>query len=166
MKKLTLFLVVFACTLALNAQQAKQSQASPKSGSQPADPWAGTWKLNLAKSKFHGPAPKEETIKIEAGGANAVKYAVTGTGTDGKQYTETYDGKPDAAAPLMFNGQEIGKITYHSISSHKTAAEGQMADGASVTEDITLAANGKSFTVKAHTKDAKSEYDQIMVFTK
>jgi len=166
MKKLALFLVVFACALAVNAQQARQSQTSSKSGSQPADSWAGTWKLNLAKSKFHGPAPKEETIKIEAGGANAVKYAVTGTGADGKQYTETYDGKPDAAAPLKVNGQEVGKVTYHRISSHKTAAEGQMADGSSVTEDITLAANGKSFTVKAHTRDAKGEHDQILVFTK
>lgn len=166
MKRLAFFLLVFACALTLYAQQVKQSQTSSKSGSQPADPWAGTWKLNLAKSKFHGPAPKEETIKIDAGHDNAVKYTVTGTGADGKQYTEAYDGKPDAAAPLMFNGQAIGKITYHRISSHKTATEGQMGDGASVTEDITLAANGKSFTIKAHTKDAKVEYDQIVVFAK
>lgn len=165
MKKLGLFLLVIAGVLALNAQQTKPGKAAPGK-TQEADLWVGEWKLNLAKSKFHRPAPRQETIKIEAGSAEAVKYTVSGTSADGKTYTETYDGKPGVEAPLMRDGQPIGKITYHRISARKTAAEAQMADGSSVTEDITLAANGKSFTARAHIKDAQGEHDEIVVFTR
>ncbi len=36
---------------------------------QGADPRVGTWQLNVAKSKFSpGPAPKSQTLKIEAAG--------------------------------------------------------------------------------------------------
>jgi hypothetical protein len=35
----------------------------------------GTWKLNLAKSKFDpGPPPKTFTVKIETSGSNGQKY--------------------------------------------------------------------------------------------
>jgi hypothetical protein len=40
-----------------------------------ADNNVGTWKLNLAKSKYSpGPAPKSQTLKIEAWGEDGVKY--------------------------------------------------------------------------------------------
>lgn len=156
MRKTALFLLVLTCAWALTAQEKKQQK----------DPWAGTWKLDLAKSKFHGSAPKEETIKIDVADATAVKFTVTGTTVDGKNFTETYSGKPDSPGPLMRDGQEIGKVTYHRISATKSSAEGQMGDGATFTEDITLAPNGKSFTIKAHVKSAQGEYDQTAVFSR
>ena len=61
------------------------------------DPMLGTWKLNLAKSKWSpGPPPKSGTLKRVAAG-NAVK--VTNDGVDGQgkamhwEYTANYDGK-------------------------------------------------------------------------
>ncbi len=45
--------------------------AASLASSQAVDPWIGTWKLNLEKSKFSpGPPPKSTTLKIEpvAGG--------------------------------------------------------------------------------------------------
>jgi len=61
------------------------------------DPHVGTWKLNVAKSKYSpGPAPKEVTMKIEAKGAGT---HLTQTGTDGAgkpikvEFTANYDGK-------------------------------------------------------------------------
>ena len=58
---------------------------------------SGTWKLNLAKSKFSpGPAPKSSTvtIKIENG---TETYTSEGTNADGKpnnmSFTATMDGK-------------------------------------------------------------------------
>jgi len=57
----------------------------------------GTWKLNLAKSKFNqGPAPKRVTIKTEAAGAG-IKTIVDGVSDDGtvrhSESTANYDGK-------------------------------------------------------------------------
>ena len=50
-----------------------------------ADNNVGTWKLNLAKSKYSpGPAPKSQTLKIEAWGDDGV-IASGGWGRCGRQ---------------------------------------------------------------------------------
>lgn len=49
------------------------------------EPFAGTWKLNLAKSKFPaGTAPKEETFVIREIAGGQVEQTTNGTATDGK----------------------------------------------------------------------------------
>jgi len=63
----------------------------------PADPHVGTWKLNVAKSKYSpGPAPKEVTMKIEAKGAG-IHLTQTGIDAAGKpikiEFSANYDGK-------------------------------------------------------------------------
>jgi hypothetical protein len=63
----------------------------------PADPHVGTWKLNVAKSKYSpGPAPKEVTMKIEAKGAG-IHLTQTGFDAAGKpikiEFSANYDGK-------------------------------------------------------------------------
>jgi len=68
------------------------------------DPWVGDWKMDVSKSNFPTPGPKEETLTIAAADATAVKYSTKGTGPDGVPYTESYDGKPDGKAyPLTKN---------------------------------------------------------------
>ena len=62
-----------------------------------ADPSLGTWKLNVAKSKFTpGPAPKSGTVTYEAVG-DAVKRTGEQIAADGKKsrftYTAKFDGK-------------------------------------------------------------------------
>jgi hypothetical protein len=62
------------------------------------DPFIGTWKLNVAKSKYVNapPAPKSETRTVEAQGAGA-KISLDGIDVDGSRiaysYTTNYDGK-------------------------------------------------------------------------
>ena len=61
------------------------------------DPQVGTWKLNVAKSKFvPGPVPTTATTMIEAVGAGT-KVVVDQTLADGKpshwEFTTNYDGK-------------------------------------------------------------------------
>src|SRR6266487_1333301 len=63
-----------------------------------ADNNVGTWKLNLTKSKYSpGPAPKSQTLKIEAWGDDGVKYTADGVDPDGKpthaEFQAKYDGK-------------------------------------------------------------------------
>src|SRR5215470_17760684 len=70
---------------------------SPLSGFTQTDPFIGTWKLNLAKSKYSpGPSPKSQTVTHEAVG-QGVKFTAKGTDAEGKpidfQFTANYDGK-------------------------------------------------------------------------
>src|SRR5438128_1274301 len=62
------------------------------------NPTIGTWKLNVAKSKYNpGPPPKNQTIAIEARGADGQKATADGVLADGSRvaysYTANYDGK-------------------------------------------------------------------------
>jgi hypothetical protein len=64
---------------------------------QAADNQAGTWKLNVAKSKYSpGPAPKEGTLTIESQ-ADGLKFTIHGTDAEGKtvhmEFSPKYDGK-------------------------------------------------------------------------
>lgn len=82
-KRIALLVAVFSISLSVFAAD---------------DPFVGTWKLNLAKSKYSpGPPPKSNTYKFEAAGANGVKLTADGVGSRGepnhREYTANYDGK-------------------------------------------------------------------------
>lgn len=168
MKRGFVLLVVLACALTLSAQKKDKSKAAGgnKASSANADLWAGTWKLNPAKSKLLGPAGGDVTIKIDSADAKSVKYTVTETDASGNSHTESYDGKPGVESALTRDGQEAGKITYHRISARHSTAKEAMGDGSTATEHITLAPDGKSFTVKAQIKDSKGMHQQTEVFEK
>jgi hypothetical protein len=58
----------------------------------------GTWKMNVAQSKFSpGPAPKSSTVTFKATGPG-VSAVIDGVGPDGTkvhwEYTANFDGKP------------------------------------------------------------------------
>ena len=61
-----------------------------------ADPFVGTWKLNLAKSKVSDPSmmPKSEILKNVAQG-DSIKTTVDGVDAKGKTYHQEYSGKWD-----------------------------------------------------------------------
>lgn len=156
-KRLALAVLLFAFTVAF-AQDKKAAQA---------DPWVGNWKLDTSKSKFHNPGPKEETLTVDAANNDAVKYSMKGTAPDGSPYTEAYEGKPDGSPyPLTRNGQEVAKISYHRNSDHNSSGKATVVDGSTFTEDVTLAKNGKTITVKQHHKTKDGEYDDVIVFAK
>ncbi len=124
-----------------------------------ADVYTGTWKLNVAKSKFSpGPAPKVVNVLITEKGTD---LAVSATGTDGAdkpiatKYTFpmkggpiTYaDGAPPTGAKVIL--RRPNPNTIEGVSS---------LDGKETASAVTvLAADGKSFTrtVKSTTPDGK-----------
>jgi len=134
--------------------------------SQKADPWAGNFKLDTAKSKFSGsPAPKEETVAVDSANKDSVKYTITGTDHDGKTYTISYDGKVGTASPATMDGKEIEQITYQMPSSHEFTGQAKGSDGSSGTSTVTLSKDGKTITVREHSKDAKGAvHQQTMVY--
>ena len=144
---------------ALAFTQAKKAPA--------ADPWVGEWKLDTAKSKFHGPAPKEETLTVDSATKDSVKYSTKGTAADGSAYTEAYDGKADGKEyPLTRDGKEAAKVSYHKNSDHKSTGKGTIADGSTFTEVATVANDGKTLTIKQHFTTKGGEWDDLIVFHK
>jgi hypothetical protein len=60
------------------------------------DPMLGSWKLNVAKSKFSpGPALQAETNQVEPYGGNGIKLTAQITRADGTNVTESYAGTFD-----------------------------------------------------------------------
>ena len=63
---------------------------------QNAEPLSGTWELDLAKSKFSGPAPKSQTRTYDVAG-DSVKLTSKGISPEGKptavQFNARFDGK-------------------------------------------------------------------------
>jgi hypothetical protein len=161
-RRLCFVALLFCCSLAF-AQAATKAPA-PAPAPTP-DPWAGKFKLDIAHSKFHGPAPKEETLTVDAANRSAVKYSTKGTGADGAPYTESFDGKPDGKEySLLRNGQPVARISYHRNTPHNSTGKGATADGAIFTENVTLSNDGKTITVKQHFTAKDGEFDQVVVF--
>jgi hypothetical protein len=90
--------VVWALTLAVLSTVSLRGQSqSPAQAKFKGDPWMGTWKVNLARSKYEpGPAPTSNTIKHEPweGGLRAITDTLDARGRAGHtEWTGKYDGK-------------------------------------------------------------------------
>ena len=130
-----------------------------------ADGWIGTWKLDLAKSKFKpGPAPKSQTIKFEAT-ADGIKLTTDGVEADGKAaqggYTAKFDGTetPFSGNPLADSASPKRVEANHYVNTWKK--DGKVT----VTTDVTVSKDGKTLTVVQKGKTAKGEVmDNVEVF--
>jgi len=122
-----------------------------------ADNWIGTWKLNVAKSKYTpGPGPKSQTLKFEASpvGITLTAEGVNAEGAATKSsYTSKFDGKdvawagnPDAdmAAP-----KRVDDNTY--TNTWKRGGKAVM------TAKVVVSKDGKTLTVNQTGKNAKGE---------
>lgn len=128
---------------------------------------AGTWKLNLAKSKFSpGPAPKSMSITYTPSG-DAMKIVVDVTPATGAaqhwEMTPVYDGKD---YPVTGN-PDADTIMAKRIDDHK--GESTLKKGGKVVavNTRTLSADGKTLTIesKGTTADGKPRHD-VQVFEK
>lgn len=124
-------------------------------------PFVGTWKLNVAKSKFEGtPAPKSLTRTVTAEG-NALKYAFEGEAADGSKisygFTAKLDGSDSAVTGTgMQGGADTVALT--KVSAHKITGVTKK-DGKKIgTALVDISMDGKTITVKTtgQTADGKA----------
>jgi hypothetical protein len=122
----------------------------------------GTWKLNLAKSKFSpGPAPKSMTVTYSAAGADGMKIVVDLTpGTGAAQHwemTATYDGKesPVKGNP---NADTISAKRINDLTTESTFRKGGKVTSVN---HRALSADGKTLTItsKGVTEEGKPRND-------
>lgn len=132
-----------------------------------AEPAAGTWTLNLEKSKFvPGPAPQSQT-RTYADTADGTALTYTGVAADGSavsgQSTFKYDGKD---YPIT------GSADYDALSlkriNRSTVKSLQKKDGKVVGTTIrTISAHGKVLTLDSRGKSASGKsYHYIAVYDK
>ena len=133
-----------------------------------ADSNIGTWKMNVAKSKFSpGPAPKSQTLKIEAWGPDGVKYTADGVDADGKalhwEMQAKYDGK---FVPFKGN-PDADMLAYKRIDANTVEATTTLNGKPSQTTTIVVSADGKTRTLTQTGKDAKGQtVNNVVVYEK
>lgn len=137
----------------------------------PADnPFLGTWKLNVAQSKFEGaPAPRSQTRTVAQQG-NGVKYSFAGVAADGTpiafSFVTYYDG---TEAAITGTGAPAGadSVTLKRVNSHKV--EGTLHKGGKDVGKVVaeVSKDGKVATVKGKGKTADGkEYSSESVYEK
>jgi hypothetical protein len=124
------------------------------------NPFVGTWKLNLAKSKFvNVPAPKSETRTVAAQGDGAsVKYE--GVAADGSRiafgYTTNYDGKESKISGVGApNGADTIVVTR--VDANTTTAIAKKAGKVVLTPRVVVSPDGKFLT---NTQDGINQQGQ------
>jgi hypothetical protein len=113
-----------------------------------ADNNVGTWQLNVGKSSYSpGPAPKSQTLKIDAWGDNGVTYVADGVGADGKpthtEFQAKYDGKD-----YPFKGNpDADKLSYKRIDANTLEATTTLKGKNTTAVKVVVSADGKTRTV-------------------
>ena len=134
------------------------------------NPFVGTWKLNVAKSKYSpGPAPKSTTRTVEAQGSGE-KVTNEGTAADGSHisysYTLTYDGKD---SPVSGTGPASGfdSINLKRIDANTTEGTTKKAGKVLTTTRAVVSKDGKVLTITAKGTNAKGQaLSNVLVYDK
>jgi len=127
----------------------------------------GTWKLNLAKSKYHqGQAPKSTTLVYEAAG-EGIKVTVDQVPADGPAIhyavTANYDGKD---VPVVGN-PNADMVARTRVNATTTKLVNKKDGNILSTATLVVSADGKTLTITTTGKDTKGQtIDNVAVYDK
>ena len=134
---------------------------------QAGDPAAGTWELNVAKSKFiNVPIPKSQTRTYEVSGE---QEKMIGKGIDAKgnetlfEFTANRDGKD-----YPYKGSQIyDSISYKTVDARTVSYTTKKAGKLVTNGTRVVSADGKEMTISGKGTDAQGQpFEAIMVFDK
>ena len=137
-------------------------------GAVPADSNIGTWKLNVAKSKFSpGPAPKSQTLKIEAWGADGVKFTSDGVGGDGAATHFEFQAKYDGKDVAVKGNPDFDTLAYTRVDANTISITSKLKGKVTGTGKAVVSADGKTRTVTTTGVNAKGEKtNNVQVYDK
>jgi hypothetical protein len=131
-----------------------------------ADPFAGTWKLNVAKSKFSSPAPKSEiiTIAVRKNGSTWTFDTVDADGMSSHmEWSGIYDGKdhPVTGDP---NGDTAAT---RKIDANTIISVGKKGEKTVDNMQIVVSQDGKTMTLNQKVKNQqRQDINNTCVFDK
>jgi hypothetical protein len=132
------------------------------------DARVGTWKLNVAKSKYDpGPAPQSQTLKVEAVGKGE-KVTSEVTAADGKKTTTTYTANFDGKDyPLTGSALGADKVSLKRIDARTTERMDKKDGKVVVTIKRVVSADGKTMTATVKGTNAEGKpVNNVAVFEK
>jgi hypothetical protein len=131
------------------------------------DPRIGTWKPNVAKSKYSpGPPPQSQTLKVEPSGQGekVTSEVVNADGTSTTtQYTANFDGKeyPLTGSPIA------NMVSLKRIDARTTERTDKKGGTVAQTIRRVVSADGKTMNVTVKGKNAQGqEVSNAVVFEK
>lgn len=133
----------------------------------PADPFDGTWELNVKASKFSpGPGPKSQT-RVYVSDGKTVKMTSKGVDGEGKptnvEYTASYDGKDHA----MTGNPNADTISLKRVDEYTADSTLKKAGKVIMTGTRVISKDGKVMTITSTGKNLKGEdVNNTMVFDK
>jgi hypothetical protein len=132
------------------------------------DPMLGSWKLNVAKSKFgSGPAIKEETNQVEPFGGNGIKLTAQITRADGTKVTESYAGPFDGKEFSVGGDPNVDTAYLKRIDANTMERINKKAGKPTTTMKYVVSRDGKTKTVTITGTTAKGEpVNTVLVFEK
>jgi hypothetical protein len=132
------------------------------------NPLVGTWKLNVAKSKYNpGPAPKSMTRTVQPDG-DKVKYTFEGVAADGSalsySFAVAYDGKDYPITGSAPGGADT--ISFKPSNSETTSATLKKAGQPVLNTKTVVSESGKITTITQTSPDGKNSTNNIIIFEK
>jgi hypothetical protein len=118
---------------------------------QSADPWIGTWRLNLAKSKFSpGPAPTSSTLKVEAVSGGAQKHTFDGANAQGQathsERVARFDGADVPVQAIAPATKSVNTNAFRRLGDHSFEVLAKADGKLTSTNRIVVSADGKTLT--------------------
>jgi hypothetical protein len=143
MKRLLSYAAVMILTLVAGSQIMAQS-----------NPALGTWKLDVAKSKYSSGAPSELTRTLEADG-DSTKYTFAGKSADGNpisySFTSKYDGQDSPITGTGPGGADA--IAIKKVNAYSYDFSVKINGKTTATGKSTVSKDGKTTTVTISGKD-------------
>jgi len=132
------------------------------------DPFVGTWKLNVAKSKYSpGPAPKSQTSTYEVAGQGykvTVKSELATGAAQQWSYTSSLDGKD---ATITGNNPNADTAAVKRIDAVTLENVNKKGGKVTTTQRNVVAADGKTRTVTTTGVDAQGQkINNVAVYEK
>jgi hypothetical protein len=122
------------------------------------DPFVGTWKMNVAKSKASVPGmlPKSETSKGEAQG-DIYKWTFDGVDAQGKAYHVEWSGKSDGKDYPVTGNPTTDMSSGKQIDANTLMSVRKKAGKEAGTFRVTVSKDGKVLTAAGKGKDEKGQ---------
>ena len=131
------------------------------------DPAAGTWHLNVAKSKYDpGPAPKSNVLVIEVAG-DVIKVTTKGVAADGSPTATSYSVSLDGKDSPVTGAQDYDTIALKRINPNRIEGTRKLKGKAVQTYAREVSKDGKTMTVTTTGTNAKGEkINNVAVYEK
>jgi hypothetical protein len=131
------------------------------------NPFVGTWKENMEKSKLSGAEGLTNvTVKYEMDG-DTFKASVDGKDPQGQPASFTYEGRLDGAPGTVTGATVFDAITLQRLGTHSMKAIGKKEGKVVYTDRRVVSKDGKTLTISRSGTDSQGKaYHSTMVFDK